>query len=136
MNSDQVLDVFRDAGALLEGHFILSSGLHSGVFLQKMFVFQDPVRTERLCKALATKIEARFGKIDYVVSPEERASAIASSFAATLELVREGVLVCRVGPGEQAELHVSRDRAHTAQFDPGINIRKFGHPPASPAHRP
>lgn len=69
MTDDEVLAEFRDAGALLEGHFILSSGLRSPVFLQKMFIFQDPVRTERLCKALAAKIEAGFGKIDYVVSP-------------------------------------------------------------------
>ena len=69
MTQDDVLDEFRAAGALLEGHFVLSSGLHSSVFLQKMFVFQDPTRTERLCKALAAKIEARFGKVDIVVSP-------------------------------------------------------------------
>src|SRR5579863_5149149 len=65
----QVLDEFRAAGALLEGHFILSSGLRSPVFLQKMFVFQDPKRTERLCSALARKAEAAFGRIDVVVSP-------------------------------------------------------------------
>jgi orotate phosphoribosyltransferase len=65
----QTLDEFRAAGALLEGHFILSSGLHSPVFLQKMFVFQDPARTERLCRALAHKAREAFGKIDVVVSP-------------------------------------------------------------------
>jgi orotate phosphoribosyltransferase len=69
MTQDDVLDEFRAAGALLEGHFILSSGLRSSVFLQKMFVFQDPVRTERLCRALAAKIEAAFGTVDIVVSP-------------------------------------------------------------------
>jgi orotate phosphoribosyltransferase len=69
MNSDAVLAEFRDAGALLEGHFILSSGLRSPVFLQKMFIFQDPARTEKLCRALAEKIVARFGRIDVVVSP-------------------------------------------------------------------
>lgn len=69
MKPDQVLAEFREAGALLEGHFILSSGLRSPVFLQKMFVFQDPERTARLCAALARKVEAAFGKIDYVVSP-------------------------------------------------------------------
>ncbi len=52
MNQDQVLDEFRAAGALLEGHFVLSSGLHSPVFFQKNAVFMDPARTERLCKAL------------------------------------------------------------------------------------
>lgn len=69
MTTDEVLAEFRAAGALLEGHFILSSGLRSPVFLQKMFVFQDPVRTERLCKALAEKVTAQFGRIDMVVSP-------------------------------------------------------------------
>jgi orotate phosphoribosyltransferase len=69
MTSEEALDEFRAAGALLEGHFILSSGLHSSVFLQKMFVFMDPARTERLCRALAERIRATFGKVDYVVSP-------------------------------------------------------------------
>ncbi|MCP8938376.1 orotate phosphoribosyltransferase [Alsobacter sp. SYSU M60028] len=69
MTKDEVLDEFRAAGALLEGHFILSSGLRSPVFLQKMFVFQDPARTEKLCRALAEKARAAFGDIDIVVSP-------------------------------------------------------------------
>jgi orotate phosphoribosyltransferase len=69
MTKDEVLDEFRAAGALLEGHFILSSGLRSPVFLQKMFIFQDPVRTERLCRALAEKAREAFGQIDVVVSP-------------------------------------------------------------------
>jgi len=69
MTPDEVKAEFREAGALLEGHFILSSGRRSPVFLQKMFVFMDPVRTARLCGALAEKITARFGKIDMVVSP-------------------------------------------------------------------
>ena len=69
MTQDEVLDEFRAAGALLTGHFILTSGRRSPIFLQKMFVFQDPARTEKLCKALAQKVQAEFGKIDVVVSP-------------------------------------------------------------------
>lgn len=69
MTETDVLDEFRSAGALLEGHFVLSSGLHSGVFLQKMRVFEDPARTERLARALAEAIAARFGVVDLVVSP-------------------------------------------------------------------
>jgi orotate phosphoribosyltransferase len=69
LTADEALDEFRSAGALLTGHFILSSGLHSPVFLQKMFVFQDPARTERLCRALAEKASEAFGAIDIVVSP-------------------------------------------------------------------
>lgn len=69
MTPNDVLDEFRSAGALLEGHFVLSSGLHSPVFLQKMFIFQDPARTERVCRALAEKIREAYGQVDYVVSP-------------------------------------------------------------------
>ena len=69
MTQDEVLAEFREAGALLEGHFILSSGLRSPIFLQKMFVFQDPVRTAKLCAALAALARARFGAIDVIVSP-------------------------------------------------------------------
>ncbi|HKX91004.1 MAG TPA: orotate phosphoribosyltransferase [Sphingomicrobium sp.] len=69
MTADQVLDEFRASDALLEGHFILSSGRHSPVFLQKMRVFQYPDRTERICRALAEKIRERFGAVDLIVSP-------------------------------------------------------------------
>ena len=69
MTPQQVLDEFRASDALLEGHFILSSGRHSPVFLQKMRVFQYPDRTERLCSALAEKIRERFGEVDLIVSP-------------------------------------------------------------------
>lgn len=69
MTRDEVLAHFRAAGALLEGHFILSSGRRSGVFIQKMRIFEDPARTAPLCAALGAKISARWGRIDVVVSP-------------------------------------------------------------------
>lgn len=69
MNGDDILGEFRDAGALLEGHFILSSGLRSPVFLQKMRIFEDPARTARVCGALGALIRETFGQIDIVVSP-------------------------------------------------------------------
>jgi orotate phosphoribosyltransferase len=69
MNTEQVLEEFRACGALRTGHFVLSSGLHSGTFLQKNLVFQYPDRTERLCKALAEKIRAEVGEVDLCISP-------------------------------------------------------------------
>lgn len=69
MTTDDVLAEFRAAGALLNGHFILSSGRRSPVFLQKAFVFADPASTERLCRALAVKAREAFGRIDVVVAP-------------------------------------------------------------------
>ena len=69
MNTEDVLNEFRDAGALREGHFVLSSGLHSPVFLQKSLVFKDGDRCERLCKALADKITETVGSVDVAISP-------------------------------------------------------------------
>ncbi|MEM7007087.1 MAG: orotate phosphoribosyltransferase [Pseudomonadota bacterium] len=69
MGTDEVLEVFREAGALLEGHFILSSGRRSPVFLQKALVFSQPEKSEKLCKALAAIVEAEFGSIDVVAGP-------------------------------------------------------------------
>ncbi len=70
MKHEDVLQEFRDAGALLEGHFVLSSGLHSPRYLQCARVLMDPRRAERLCAALAAKvIAAGHVDIDLVVSP-------------------------------------------------------------------
>ena len=70
MNTEEVLDIFRDCGALLEGHFILSSGLRSPVFLQKAKVFMHPDKAELLCKALAAKLRAEgYGGVSQIVSP-------------------------------------------------------------------
>ena len=67
---DAVLDEFRAAGALLEGHFILSSGLRSSVYLQCARVMMDPARAARLCGALAEKVRASgIGPVDLCVSP-------------------------------------------------------------------
>lgn len=71
MEKEQVLKEFRDAGAILSGHFILSSGLHSPTYLQCARVLMEASRAERLCKALADKVKSRLqGKtVDLVVAP-------------------------------------------------------------------
>ena len=70
MTQDEVLDEFRAAGALLEGHFILSSGLHSSRYLQCARVLMDAGRAARLCAALAEKVKAVVpSPIDLVASP-------------------------------------------------------------------
>ncbi|HVM38877.1 MAG TPA: orotate phosphoribosyltransferase [Sphingomicrobium sp.] len=70
MDASKVLEEFRDAGALLEGHFILSSGLRSPRYLQCARVLMDPQRAERLARALAAKLPASVREgIDVVVSP-------------------------------------------------------------------
>src|SRR5437868_2286699 len=56
MEIEKVLKEFEKAGALLRGHFILTSGLRSDVYLQKSLIFTDAKRTTRLIKALAQKV--------------------------------------------------------------------------------
>jgi orotate phosphoribosyltransferase len=56
INQDDVLNLFRQSGALLEGHFRLSSGLHSGGYLQCALVLQHPRHAEALGQALAAKL--------------------------------------------------------------------------------
>ena len=70
LSETEVLDEFRAAGALLEGHFILSSGLHSSRYLQCARVLMDARRAERLCASLAeTVLSLGVGEIDLVASP-------------------------------------------------------------------
>ena len=70
MTDEEILAEFRAADALLEGHFILSSGLRSPRYLQCARVLMDPERAERLARALAEKIPASLREqIDAVVSP-------------------------------------------------------------------
>jgi orotate phosphoribosyltransferase len=70
VTDEQILAEFRDADALLEGHFILSSGLRSPRYLQCARVLMDPARAERLARALAAKLPATLrDSIDVVVSP-------------------------------------------------------------------
>jgi len=69
VDQDVVLKMFRESGALLEGHFRLSSGLHSNGYLQCALVLQHPQHAEALGKALADKIRGLNLSIDAVISP-------------------------------------------------------------------
>ncbi len=70
MNDDAILDEFRQAEALLEGHFILSSGRHSSRYLQCARVLMDPARGARLCDELIRRLpQAVRDAIDIVISP-------------------------------------------------------------------
>ncbi len=73
MTPERILAEFRAADALMEGHFVLSSGLHSPLYLQCARVLMDPARAERLCKALADTVRAALGEtgmqVELCVSP-------------------------------------------------------------------
>lgn len=71
IKEQEILQEFSASKAILKGHFILSSGLHSDTYMQCARVLMEPKRAEKLCAALAEKIIARLGKnfADIVVSP-------------------------------------------------------------------
>lgn len=67
MNQNEILDLFRRTGALLHGHFVLRSGLHSREFFQCALLLRDTKIAEQVCGALADKMRAL--EYDTVISP-------------------------------------------------------------------
>jgi orotate phosphoribosyltransferase len=65
--SDKVLEIFKTAGAIKEGHFLLASGLHSPVYWEKFRILQHPQLTEKLCRLIAQHFKGQ--KIDVVAGP-------------------------------------------------------------------
>jgi len=63
------LKILKETNALLEGHFILSSGLHSKQYIQCAKLLSHPQKAELICSSLAEKIKRRFNRIDIVLSP-------------------------------------------------------------------
>jgi orotate phosphoribosyltransferase len=113
MGTDDVIQVFESSAALLSGHFLLSSGLHSTRYLQCALVLQRPPIAERLCSALAARVreDGRIGQIDVVVAPALGGVIVAHEVARALGLRalfterQEGAMVLRRGfeiaPGER-----------------------------------
>lgn len=113
MTEDEVLAEFRAADALLEGHFILSSGLRSPRYLQCARLLMDPARAERIARALAERIpEAVRSAIDIVVSPAMGGVIIGHEMGRALR--RPAIFVER--PEGKFELR------RGFRLDPGANV--------------
>jgi orotate phosphoribosyltransferase len=101
MTQDEVLQVFRDSGALLDGHFILRSGLHSRQFFQCALALQQMPEVEKLGQALAAKVKS-LGAIT-VIAPAMGGLVIGQEVARQLGVrfifaeKEEGKLVLRRG---------------------------------------
>lgn len=67
MHPDEVIGIFKETGALLEGHFIYASGRHGRQFLQAARVLQYPAHCERLCRALAERFQQE--RVELVAGP-------------------------------------------------------------------
>ena len=63
------LNILKKTDALLEGHFVLSSGLHSPKYIQCAKLLSFPYLAEKICKSLANKIKKNFKKIDLILAP-------------------------------------------------------------------
>lgn len=111
MNPEEVLEIFRKAGALLSGHFLLTSGLHSAQYLQCALVLQHPRYAAMLGRDLARRMLELGRKPDVVVAPALGGILVAHEVARALRGPRalfaerqDGVLVLRRGfriePGE------------------------------------
>lgn len=98
MNPDTVIDIFRETGALLEGHFIYTSGRHGSQFLQAARVLQYPNHVETLCKALAQEFEHE--KVELVVGPATGGIILAYETARHLGV--RGVFTEKDGEGGMA----------------------------------
>jgi orotate phosphoribosyltransferase len=111
VDQDAVLNMFRSTGALLEGHFRLSSGLHSNGYLQCALVLQHPAYAETLGKALAEQVRGLKIAVDAVISPALGGLIIGHEVARALGVRaifaerQEGTLTLRRGftiaPGER-----------------------------------
>ena len=109
LSNDQVLQIFKDSGALLEGHFKLTSGLHSGQYLEKFQVLQWPKYTELLCNEIAERFKN--DNIQVVVGPVTGGIILAYEVAKKLGVRgifterEEGKMALRrgfkIGPGER-----------------------------------
>jgi len=83
MQEIEILDIFTKTGAYQQGHFKLSSGLHSGAYLQCALVLQDPRLSDRLCSVLAAKFRA--DEPDVVIGPAMGGVVLAYELARSLK---------------------------------------------------
>ena len=69
LSYEESLKILKETNALLEGHFILSSGLHSKEYVQCAKLLSKPHQANIICKSLSEKIKKKFNKIDIILSP-------------------------------------------------------------------
>ena len=84
MNEARALELFKKSGAYLEGHFLLTSGLHSPAYMEKSKVLQHPEYCDALCEGIAEKFKD--DKIDVVVGPAVGAIVMAYATARALKV--------------------------------------------------
>ena len=69
LSLEESLKILKETNALLEGHFILSSGLHSPQYVQCAQLMSKPTKALQICKSLSEKINQEFNEFDLILSP-------------------------------------------------------------------
>jgi orotate phosphoribosyltransferase len=93
--SDEIIQIFKDAGAILEGHFLLTSGLHSPMYWEKFRVLQYPHHTEKLCRLIAEHFKK--DKVQVVAGPTT--GGIVLAFEVARQLGVKSIFAEKVGEG-------------------------------------
>jgi orotate phosphoribosyltransferase len=96
--TENAKEIFEQAGALLKGHFLLTSGLHSPVYWEKFKVLQSPPHTEQLCRMIADHF--RDQKIEVVAAPTT--GGIILAFETAKQLGVRGIFAEKTGEKERA----------------------------------
>jgi len=92
-----VLDIFRQTGAILEGHFLLTSGRHSGTYLEKFRILEYPEQTQQLCRLIAERF--RDSRVQLVAGPTT--GGIILSFELARQLGVRGIFAEKVDGGRR-----------------------------------
>lgn len=108
--SREVEDIFREAGAVLEGHFQLTSGLHSPVYWEKFNVLGSPRHTEELCRIIARRFASE--AVDVVAGPT--VGGVILAFEVARQLGTKSAYAERVGDG--------RDFRRGLSINPGDRV--------------
>ena len=69
LSYEESLKILKETNALIEGHFVLSSGLHSSKYVQCAQLLSKPTQASKICESLANKINLEFNKFDLILSP-------------------------------------------------------------------
>ena len=112
-SQDTVMSLFEESGALLDGHFLLSSGRHSARYMEKFHLLRQPVLTSRLCEEFARTF--RDERIDVVVGPTT--GGILLAFEVARQLGVAAAYAERVAEGDTA-----REIRRSTTFVPGSRV--------------
>ena len=132
------LNILKKTNALLEGHFILSSGLHSPKYIQCAKLLSFPHLAKDICNSLAKKIKKKFKSIDLILAPAMGGVIIGYEIG---KLLKKETIFCERVNGKFAlrrGFHIKKGRRHVPAAmlrHCGARLQRLGHPRGGRARR-